>query len=253
MRVTILGCGSSGGVPRIGNDWGECDPSNSKNRRRRCSILIEQEDTVLLVDTAPDMREQLLDANVQRMDAVFFTHAHADQAHGIDDLRVFYIRDRGRLLPVYGDDETIYALKHRFDYCFVQIAGYPPILESHVLAGPVTVGPITMEPFTVEHGPIQALGYRFGRVGYVPDVNALPDTAMEMLSGLDVLILDALRRRPHPSHAHLDQTLAWMAALKPKRGILTNMHIDMDYDTLVRELPTGIEPAFDGMVIDTSE
>ena len=250
MRVTILGCGSSGGVPRIGNDWGDCDPENPKNRRRRCSILIKQGETVLLVDTSPDMRDQLLDANVKRLDAVFYTHAHADQAHGIDDLRVFYIRDRGRLVPVYGDDETLYTLKRRFDYCFTQVAGYPPILEPHVLTEPVTVGAITMEPFTVEHGQIEALGYRFGRVGYVPDVNALPDRAMEMLSGLDVLILDALRRKPHPSHAHLERTLEWMADLKPKRGILTNMHIDLDYDTLCRELPDGIEAAFDGMVID---
>lgn len=250
MRVTILGSGSSGGVPRIGNDWGDCNPANPRNRRRRCSILIEQSDTVLLVDTSPDMREQLLDADVQRLDAVFFTHSHADQAHGLDDLRVFYIRDRGHLVPIYGDDETIYTLKRRFDYCFTQVAGYPPILEPHVLEGPQTIGPITMEPFTVDHGHIQALGYRFGRIGYVPDANELPPDAIEMLQGMDVLILDALRRKPHPSHAHLERTLEWMAMLKPKRGILTNMHIDLDYDTLQRELPDGIEPAYDGMVIE---
>ncbi len=249
MQVTILGCGSSGGVPRIGNDWGDCDPANSKNRRRRCSILIEEGDTTILVDTAPDLREQLLDADVLRVDAVFFTHAHADQAHGIDDLSVFYIREKGRLVPVYGDPETISTLTTRFNYCFEPVSGYPAILEANILNSPVTVGSVTMEPFMVEHGQINALGYRVGTVGYVPDVSALTEEAIEMLSGLDVLILDALRRRPHPSHAHLDQTLDWMAQLKPKRGILTNMHIDLDFDTLVQELPDGVEPAYDGMCI----
>ena len=250
MRVTILGCGSSGGVPRIGNDWGDCDPGNPKNRRRRCSILLEQDETSVVIDTSPDFREQMLDADVVRLDAVFFTHAHADQAHGIDDLRVFYLKQRA-LIPVYGDAETVSTLEERFPYCFVKIAGYPPILRSEVIEGAVTVGAFTMLPVRVEHGEIDALGYRVGGLGYMPDVSALPAAAVEAFSGLDTLVVDALRYRPHPSHAHLERTLEWIAMLKPRRAVLTNMHIDLDYDTLRRDLPTGVEPAYDGMILET--
>jgi len=249
MRVTILGCGSSGGVPRIGNDWGDCDPGNPKNRRRRCSVLLEQDETNLVIDTSPDFREQMLDAGVEHLDAVFFTHAHADQAHGIDDLRVFYLKQRA-LVPIYGDAETIATLEDRFQYCFTPIAGYPPILQSEVITGPVTVGALTLTPVRVEHGEIDALGYRAGGLGYIPDVSALPDAAWQKFAGLDTLIVDALRYRPHPSHAHLERTLEWIAALQPRRAVLTNMHIDLDYDTLCRDLPDGVVPAYDGLTLE---
>ena len=249
MRVTILGCGSSGGVPRIGNDWGACDPHNPKNRRRRCSVLVEHEETCVVIDTAPDFREQMLDADVQRLDAVVFTHAHADQAHGIDDLRMFYLRQRA-LVPVYGNAETIATLHQRFDYCFAEVAGYPPILAAHELKGPQRVGSLDVVPFTVEHGQIEALGFRIGRFGYVPDVSGLPEAAMAELTGLDTLVLDALRYRPHPSHAHLEQALEWIEVLRPRRAVLTNLHIDLDYETLVAEVPDGVEPAYDRMVLD---
>lgn len=248
--MTILGCGSSGGVPRIGNDWGVCDPNNPKNRRRRCSILLERDDTTIVIDTSPDFREQMLDADVQKLGAVFYTHIHADQTHGIDDLRVYFLRQK-HLIDVYGDAETIGTLKQRFDYCFERIGGYPPILAAHILGHePMSVGSITLEPITVEHGEIAALGYRSGGFGYIPDVSDLPDDAYAKFSDLDTLVVDALRYRPHPSHAHLERTLEWIKALQPKRAVLTNMHVDLDYDTLCKEVPDGVEPAYDGMVLD---
>ncbi len=259
MKARVLGCGSSGGVPRIGGDWGACDPSNPKNRRSRCSLLLEQGPTAVLIDTAPDMREQLLDAGTKRLDAVFYTHAHADQAHGIDDLRMLCLRQRQRI-PIYASPETLGQLKHRFEYCFTQVHDYPPILDAHDLTGPVTVGQgddmITLEPFIVEHGKIEAYGFVISgasaggaRIAYIPDVSDISDEAMASLAGVDVLIVDALRYTPHPSHAHLERTLGWIEQAQPKRAILTNLHIDLDYETLAKEVPTGVEPAYDGMEV----
>ncbi|WP_300013489.1 MBL fold metallo-hydrolase [uncultured Roseobacter sp.] len=258
MRVTILGCGSSGGVPRLGGHWGDCDPSNPKNRRQRCSLLVERQDaggtTTVLIDTSPDLRNQLLAAEVGRLDAVIYTHAHADHVHGIDDLRMIVFNMRARL-PVWADAPTRDALMQRFDYAFVQPEGstYPPILDMNLIDGDVTIegagGAITFRPFEVDHGGMDALGFRIGDLAYLPDVAQIPDAVWPMLDTLDCWIVDALRRDPHPTHAHLAQTLEWIDHVRPKRAVLTNMHIDLDYDTLMAETPAHIEPAYDGLTL----
>ncbi len=259
LRFTILGCGSSGGVPRLGGDWGDCDPANPKNRRRRCSLLVERVGgdgiTRVLIDTAPDLREQLLGAGVGTLDAVVYTHSHADHMHGIDDLRqvVFNLQSR---LPVWADAQTQEALLSRFGYAFAQPAGspYPPILDLFTIDGPVTVagagGPVTLTPFTADHGSSTALGFRIGGLAYLPDAVGLDDAAFAALEGLEVWVVDALRRRPHPTHAHLAMTLDWIARARPKRAVLTNMHVDLDYATVLAETPAQVTPAFDGMVIE---
>ncbi|MEM6578198.1 MAG: MBL fold metallo-hydrolase [Pseudomonadota bacterium] len=257
-RFTILGCGSSGGVPRLGNLWGDCDPENPRNQRRRCSMLVERESeagmTRVLIDTSPDMRAQLLDAGVGALDAVVYTHSHADHVHGLDDLRMIVFNMKRRL-PVWADGDTQNALLSRFGYAFVQPEGspYPPILDMHTINGDVTIeglgGAITLQPFEVSHGSIEALGFRIGDLVYLPDVADIPDAAWPMLQNLDCWILDALRRDPHPTHAHLAKSLEWLERAAPRRGVLTNMHNDLDYQTLVDETPAHITPAFDGMVI----
>lgn len=253
MKVTILGSGSSGGVPRIGNDWGACDPNEPRNRRRRCSILVEEGDTTLLVDTSPDLREQLLDAGVGAVDAVVYTHDHADQVHGIDDLRVLALRMRERI-DVYGDPATLASLRTRFSYIFEQApgSGYPPIARSHELPSGETaaIAGVSIGTFVQQHGEIESLGLRFGPIAYSCDLSGISDAALDALAGVPVWIVDALRYRPHPSHAHLDQALEWIARVKPGRAVLTNLHVDMDYRTLLDSLPDGVEPAYDGMVID---
>lgn len=261
LSFTILGCGSSGGVPRLGGpsgDWGACNPANPKNRRRRCALLVTREDTGgttrILIDTTPDMREQLLDAGVSTLDAVVYTHSHADHMHGIDDLRqvVFNLRRR---LPVWADGPTQEALLSRFGYAFTQPANspYPPILDLHGIDGPLTVtgegGAITLTPFRAEHGSMDALGFRIGPVAYLPDAVGLPEESWQVLQGLDCWIVDALRRKPHPTHAHLAMTLDWIARARPACAILTNMHNDLDYDTLLAELPSQITPAHDGLTL----
>lgn len=262
LRFTILGCGSSGGVPRLGNHWGDCDPANPKNRRRRCSLLVERIDqdatTTVLIDTSPDMREQLLDASVGHLDGVVYTHSHADHVHGIDDLRQIVINTRHRL-PVWADAPTQNALISRFGYAFMQPEGspYPPILDLRAIDGPFAVdgpaGPIAFQPFTVDHGSMDALGFRIGPLAYLPDVVAIPDAAWPHLQGLGCWVVDALRRKPHPTHAHLDLTLSWIARAKPDQAVITNMHLDLDYETLKAELPPGVSPAFDGRVISFSD
>ncbi|HAJ21956.1 MAG TPA: phosphoribosyl 1,2-cyclic phosphodiesterase [Rhodospirillaceae bacterium] len=248
MKARILGCGSSGGVPRLGTGWGACDPKEPRNRRSNCSLLITDGDRRILIDTAPDMREQLLLADVHSLDAVFYTHLHADQAHGIDDLRGLSLLSRRRV-PVYAVPEVMDLLKDRFDYCFKQVKDYPPILDSHVLEGPVDVAGFPVTPFQVRHGSIDATGYRVGDIGYIPDVSDIHDDGMAILHGVSVLIVDALRYRPHPSHTHVDKTLAWIRRIQPKQAILTNMHVDLDYRTLVRTLPSGVIPAYDGLEV----
>jgi phosphoribosyl 1,2-cyclic phosphate phosphodiesterase len=259
LRFTILGCGSSGGVPRLGGHWGDCDPENPKNRRRRCSLLVERigdtGTTRVLIDTSPDMREQLLDANIGTLDGVVFTHSHADHVHGIDDLRQIVFNIAGRL-PVWADPPTTDALRERFAYVFEQLPGsyYPPILDLHPLEGPVSVqgagGAIVLHPFTAEHGAMQALGFRIGTLAYLPDAVEIPAKSWDLLENLDVWIVDALRRKPHPTHAHLALTLDWIARAKPVRAVLTNMHNDLDYATVKAETPAHVTPAYDGMVID---
>jgi phosphoribosyl 1,2-cyclic phosphate phosphodiesterase len=258
LRFTILGCGSSGGVPRLGGDWGDCDPTNPKNRRRRCSLLVERITntgiTRALIDTSPDMREQLLSARVGDLDGVVYTHSHADHVHGIDDLRQIVFNTRRRL-PVWADQPTETALMDRFGYAFTQPAGslYPPILDMNPISGPFAIagegGEITFRPFEVDHGSMVALGFRVGNLAYLPDVLAIPDAAWAELQGLDCWIVDALRRKPHPTHAHLALTLDWIAQVKPAQAVITNMHIDLDYETLADELPPSIVPAYDGLVL----
>jgi len=263
LKFTILGCGSSGGVPRPALGWGACDPHNSKNRRRRTSLLVERRApsgvTRVLVDTSPDLREQLLDADVDWLDGVFYTHEHADHTHGIDDLRALFIKRR-QLVDVYFDEHTDKVMRERFAYCFESPPGseYPPILRVHDLKAyrPVTIagegGPITALPFRQEHGDILSLGFRFGNLAYSCDLSGLHAESVNALAGLEVWIVDALRYRPHPSHFCLADALAWIERLKPKRAILTNMHADLDYDALRKELPAHVEPAFDGMAISAA-
>ncbi|MCV6592965.1 MAG: MBL fold metallo-hydrolase [Silicimonas sp.] len=256
LIFTVLGCGSSGGVPRIGGLWGDCDPENPKNRRTRCSLLVERVDgagrTSVLIDTSPDMRQQLLDAEVTDLDAVLFTHGHADHVHGIDDLRPL-VFSRQKRIDVWADGPTQTRLLSSFGYVFTQPEGspYPPILDLKTIDGDVTIhgdgGPITFEPFEVNHGSIDALGFRIGNLVYLPDVAEIPAPGWEALKDLDIWIIDALRRTPHPTHAHLDKTLEWIGQVKPKQAVLTNMHIDMDYATLCDELPGHVTPAYDGL------
>ena len=264
LEVRILGCGSSGGVPRLAEGtpyWGACDPQNPKNRRGRCSILVTaragEGETRVLVDTSPDMREQLLAANIGRLDAVLITHDHADQLHGLDDLRVITLNMRRRL-DLWSDRRGLDGVMKKFGYCFETPPGsdYPPILNAHEIPEPFAPfelsgagGALPVLAFGQQHGRIRSLGYRFGPVAYSPDVDGLGDDAFAALQGVECWIVDALRYTPHPSHANLAQALEWIARVKPKRAILTNMHVDLDYDRLVRELPPGIEPAHDGMVL----
>ena len=258
LSFRILGCGSSGGVPRLGGHWGACDPANPRNRRQRCSALVTRETddgtTRVLIDTSPDMRAQLLEAGVGELDGVVYTHAHADHVHGLDDLRQVVFNTRKRL-QVWADGDTGTALLDRFGYAFVQPKGspYPPILELNTIDGPVSIdgagGPITLTPFEVNHGSIEALGFRIGDLAYLPDVAEIPDDAWPHLMGLKVWVVDALRRDPHPTHAHLAKTLDWIERARPERAVLTNMHIDLDYATLAAETPDHVEPAYDGLTI----
>lgn len=260
-QVRILGCGSSGGVPRINGDWGNCDQTEPKNRRSRCSILVRKwsdtatAPTEVLIDTSPDMREQLLAAEVKCLDAVVYTHDHADQSHGIDDLRAIAYSNKIRL-PVYMDKPTADTLMSRFAYCFDGGSGYPSILDGKPeleIGKPVSItgrgGELELLPLDQEHGRIRSLGFRMGDLAYCNDVSDLPEQTMEHLYGLDVLIIDALRYEAHPSHAHLDLTLSWIDRLQPRLAVLTNMHIDLDYQTLLTKLPDGVVPSYDGMEI----
>jgi phosphoribosyl 1,2-cyclic phosphate phosphodiesterase len=267
LSVTILGCGSSAGVPRLGGpdlagDWGACDRSNPKNRRTRCSILVERHGaggvSRVLVDTAPDLREQLLRAHVADLDAVLITHDHADQLHGIDDLRQV-VHFRRKRIDVHTDAETAATVLSRFSYCFMQADGseYPPIANLHVLAEPFAAfefdgagGPLPVHAFAQRHGSVRSLGYRFGPIAYSPDVDSLDDTAFAVLEGVECWIVDALRHAPHPSHAHVALALEWIARVKPRRAVLTNLHQELDYDALKRTLPGNVEPAYDGLRLD---
>jgi phosphoribosyl 1,2-cyclic phosphate phosphodiesterase len=260
LVFTVLGCGSSMGVPRVALGWGDCDPQNPKNRRRRCSLLVERIEadrrTTVLVDTSPDLRAQLLDAEVTKLDGVLVTHEHADHTHGIDDLRPFFIRHRRRV-GVYLDAPTSTALHARFGYCFASPEGseYPPILTEHRIAAGKSFaidgegGAIEVLPFEQTHGDTNSLGFRFGTLAYSCDLNGLPEASLAALHGLDLWILDALRYRPHPSHFSLDDALGWIERLRPRRAILTNLHSDLDYETLRGLLPDSVEPAYDGMKI----
>lgn len=259
--ITILGCGSSGGVPRIGNSWGACDPANPKNRRRRCSLMAERRGeggvTRVVIDTSPDLREQLIDASVDHIDAVFLTHEHADQTHGIDDLRSVVLHQRRRI-PVYLNQSTATDILSRFAYCFVTPpgSGYPPILdrrdieagESRTVEGPG--GALTLTAFLVRHGDIPALGYRIDDAAYTPDLHDIPKESFGALEGLDLWIVDGLRYAQHPSHFSVRDALQWIDRFKPKRAVITNMHTDLDYEVLRKELPAGVVPGYDGMRLE---
>jgi len=261
LRFTILGCGSSMGVPRVALGWGDCDPSNPKNRRRRCSLLVEQTNaqghhTRVLVDCSPDLREQLLETQVTWLDGVLITHEHADHTHGMDDLRPIFIGKRRRV-DVYMDEPTSRAMHARFGYCFMTPPGsqYPPIAQEHRLVPGTRLtiegqgGPIPVLPVLQEHGDIPSLGFRFGNVAYSADIKGLPPESIDALAGLDVWIVDALRKTPHPSHFNLEEALAWIERVKPKRAILTNLHCDLDYAWLCANLPPHVEPGYDGMTV----
>jgi phosphoribosyl 1,2-cyclic phosphate phosphodiesterase len=264
LTFTILGCGSSAGVPRPALGWGACDPNNPKNRRRRTSLLVERRDgdavTRVLVDTTPDLREQLLDADVDWVDGVLYTHEHADHTHGIDDLRSLFIKRR-RLVDVYLDVQTAAMMHARFGYCFKSPPGseYPPIVSEHRIAAAQRIiiagqgGPITALPILQQHGDIPSLGFRFGNLAYSCDLSGMPADSAAALAGLDVWIVDALRYRPHPSHFSLDDALRWIERLKPRRAVLTNLHADLDYEVLRASLPSHVEPAYDGMTISVTE
>jgi phosphoribosyl 1,2-cyclic phosphate phosphodiesterase len=249
VRVTILGCGSSTGVPRVGHLWGACDPNEPKNWRSRCSILVEEGETRILVDTSPDLRMQLLNARVSTLAGVVWTHDHADQTHGIDDLRVLALTQRRRM-PCYGDRETLMSVMQKFRYCFEDKRGYPAILDANLVEGPFRIGGVDIVPFEQDHGIIKSLGLRFGDIAYSNDVVRLPESAFEALRGVRIWIVDALHYKPHPTHAHVALALQWIERVKPERAVLTNMNYELDYRTLKAELPPHVEPAFDGMVLE---
>lgn len=259
LSFRVLGCGSSGGVPRLDGDWGQCDPTNPKNRRTRCSLLVKQSSkagtTSLLIDTSPDMRAQLIDAQTSWLDAILYSHDHADQTHGIDDVRAMVYAKRKRI-EVWMDAATAKTLTNRFGYCFEQAegSGYPAILKDNRIETPyrdIIVsgegGDIIATPFRQIHGAIDSLGFRIGNVAYSSDISELPEDSYDAVSNLDCWIVDALRRAPHPTHFHLEKTLEMIERFKPKQAILTNLHVDLDYEALCKELPAGIIPAYDGV------
>ncbi len=268
-RLTLLGSGSSGGVPRANGDWGACDPSNPKNRRRRCSALIEQARseaelltgeavTRIVIDTSPDFREQMLSAGVRRIDGVVMTHDHADQTHGIDDLRAFAYLQRQRI-PIWMDQTTADSLTTRFSYTFQAPpgSGYPPILdprpmpgcgEAIVISGPG--GVVSIIPFDQEHGPIRSLGFRIGVLAYSADINGLPEDSAVILDGIKCWVVDALREEPHPTHFNVEEALSAISRVDAREAVLTNLHITLDYDALAARLPVGVRPAHDGIAIE---
>ncbi|MFD1788576.1 MBL fold metallo-hydrolase [Sphingomonas floccifaciens] len=252
MKLRILGCGTSSGVPRIGNDWGACDPAEPRNRRLRVSILIETDDTRILVDTGPDLREQLLTADVATVDAVIWTHDHADHCHGLDDLRQVFHAQRK---PVRGlaRPDTLNSLQSRFGYAFHGRGGYPSTIAGELLPDELTIGTVRVRVTDQPHGSILSAGLRFEHAGsaivYATDFNILTEDMRNLYKDADVLVIDALRRAPHPTHPTLDQALEWISELRPKRAILTHMDQSMDYQSLCRTLPAGVEPGYDGLEV----
>ncbi len=257
MKITVLGCGGSGGVPFAdgtpGGNWGVCDPDHPRNRRRRVSILVEQGRTSLLVDASPDLRNQLLDSGAGHIDAVLFTHAHADHCHGLDELRAMAYA-HGSPIDAYMDRPTQNALTRRFGYAFASShepgGFYAPILNDVPIEGPVEIGGLRVVPFIQQHGRETSLGYRFGDVAYSTDVTALDEAAFAALDGVKLWILDCLRDHPHPTHSHLEQSLEWIARVAPARAVLTHMNHQIDYQDLKGRCPPGVEPAYDGMILE---
>lgn len=252
MKVTILGSGAAGGVPSISRGWGACDPANPRNRRRRPSILVEEGDTRLLVDTSPDCREQLLDAGVQRLSGVLYTHDHADHLHGIDDLREVN-RAMAAPLPIYGAPEVIASIRARFPYVLGSVEEgqsiYKPMLDPHEILGPFQVAGLTVTPLEQDHGFCRTLGFRMGDFAYSTDVVDMPPASFDTLAGVRVWVVGCLTTQPHPTHAHLDKVLDWIARIRPERAYLTHMTPSLDYDQLCARLPAGVVPAHDGLTI----
>ena len=253
MRVTLLGCGASWGVPAIGPDWGRCDPADPRNRRRRGSLLVESRGQSLLIDTSPDLREQLLDADAARLDAVLMTHAHADHLHGIDDLRMVN-RLIGHALPLFATAETLGEVQRRFGYALQPaVPGKPlyrPALDPYPVTGPFTAAGMPVVPFRQNHGFMDTLGFRVGALAYSTDVTELDERAFAALAGIELWIVDCLRREPHPTHSHLAKTLAWVARVRPRRAVLVHMDQSLDYRELAAELPAGVEPGRDGLLVE---
>lgn len=253
MKVTILGCGASGGVPLSTGEWGSCDPENPKNRRRRVSIAVQDQETTLIVDTSPDFRAQMLDAEISKIDAVLITHDHADHTHGIDDLRPFFY-GHGKSIDIYSDELTLRTMKERFAYIFRARPGtpdlYKPFLRPHTVTGSFQVGSISVKPFAQDHGYSKTLGFRFDKVAYSTDVLNLDEAAFRALEGVEVWIVDCLAYEVKPTHSHLTKTLQWIERVAPKRAILTHMNHTLDYEELKKRLPEDVEPAYDGLVIE---
>lgn len=250
MKITILGCGSSGGVPTITGDWGACNPLNPKNNRRRTSLLMEIMEYKLLVDTSPDLRLQLLEARVDRVDGVLFTHAHADHILGLDELRQIYLKHRN-VIPIYADEATMAGIKETFGYAISpKDSNYISFVSPHVVKEAFAFNTIPITPIVQNHGNIQSLGYRIGNFAYSTDFKYIPDESLEMLYNLDLWIVDCLRFDPHPTHSHFDATMELIAKLKPKRAVLTHLTQWLDYDELKSLLPDHVEPAYDGMVLN---
>jgi phosphoribosyl 1,2-cyclic phosphate phosphodiesterase len=256
MKITMLGCGPSTGIPAIGGVWGACDPADPRNRRRRASLLVESRGKVILVDTGPDMRAQLLDAEVTRLDAVILTHAHADHLHGIDDLRSIN-RLIKKPIPLYTDAASLTEMRRRFDYIFELPPAadpfYKPSLDPHIIDGPFVAAGLPVVPFVQDHGYSLTLGLRIGAFGYSTDVTELDDAAFAALAGIELWIVDCLRYEPHPTHSHLEKTLGWIDRVRPRRAVLTHMDRQLDYRELAAQLPPGIEPGQDGLILEVSD
>lgn len=256
MKVTILGCGGSGGVPLIGNNWGFCNPENPRNRRRRVSVLVQHGDANIVFDTSPDFRAQMLDAGVGKLDAILYTHDHADHTQGIDDVRFMRSFDKNQRIPAFGSAETMGTLAERFPYIFVQGTEgsghlYKPFLEARVVSAPFALCGLTVTPFEQHHGfGSKTLGYRVGPMAYSTDVVDLPEEAFPILEGLDLWIVDCLRFEPHMTHAHFDKAIAWIERLKPKHAILTHLNHQTDYDAVKVKCPPGVEPGYDGLSVE---
>ncbi len=253
MKATLLGCGPSWGVPAIGPDWGRCDPAEPRNARRRCSLLIEGHDGVLLIDTSPDLRQQLLDAGAGRVDAVLLTHAHADHLHGIDDVRMLN-RLLNNPIPLFATADTLGEVERRFGYALKPVTPgrpvYRPALAPHQISGPFSAAGMMIVPFAQGHGYTTTMGFRIGPLAYSTDVVELDEDAFAALAGVELWIVDCLRREPHPTHSHLARTLAWIERVGPRRAILTHMDQSLDYRELRGELPDRVEPGYDGLMVE---
>lgn len=256
MRITMLGCGSSAGVPLVGCDCSVCTSNNPKNKRTRVSLYIETGHLNLLIDTSPDLRQQLLRQNIRKIDAVLYTHEHADHTHGIDDLRcVNYLN--GKELPIYGNDTTIRALKEKFAYAFLpkpQNVWFRPCLVPQALPdAPVhefSIAGVSITMFEQQHGKIKSCGYRIGNFAYSTDVDILPETAFEVLAGTEIWVVDCLRYTESHSHSNLARTLEWVDRIKPRLAVLTHMAHEFEYEKLASELPKGIIPGHDGLILE---